>query len=1083
MSSAWLLLAGLTVTVFITASLLAALASFDAQVLPEAAHRQLTASARTAIVVSGPVDADVARADAAPVRAALHGIFGAIPYQADSALWSNPLGLATQGSGPVQLFQAAAPGDFRSHAALTAGHWPGAPSPGAPIPAAVPAIAAARLHLRPGQVVTARDRDTKATARLAIAGVYRIRDPAAGYWTMDLVSTSGASTQPGFITFGPVIVAPAAFGTKGLAVGQASWLALADPARVPVGGMTALTSRIGAATRYLQGSVRLGGLQVNSGLPALLTSLSREVAVARSMLVISALQLLLLAAAALALASRLLTGHRAGETALMSSRGAAGWQLAGLSVPEIGLLAALAAAAGALAGSWLARLLARTGPLAGAGLHPTGLPASAWVVVGGAAVLAVLITAAPALRPATPGAVRARHGRQAALAGIARSGADVGLIVVALIAVRELRSYSAVAHNPSGGLGIDPVLAAAPALALAAVSLVLLRLLPLAARGLERLIARGRHLSAALASWEISRRAVTQSGPVLLAVLAVATGTLSLAQYQSWHQSARDQAAFTAGADVRVTPAGPTPLSRSGLIAGLPGVTAAMPVARTTLSLTGSSVLALDAWQAAGTVLLRRDLSPVPRAALWRRITPAGRAPGLVLPGRPARAQIMASIRLAPGAPGLGQVAVTADIQDATGATYVVAAGPLRADGHSHALVIPLSASRQAAYPLRLTGLSLSWTEPVRPATARARVAARNPAKITFSSLALSGAASGPFAAPFARGDALADWSPSASASALSSLGPPNIVGDALPGVITGAPTPGGVTQVGLVDGYSPGPRALRNLEVAGVGSVFYGTLQLTPSFPAGPLPAIATSRFLAANHARLGSHLALDVRNTTVRVAIVAVIKAFPTAVGGLIVDQRALADAMTGAGGAPLPAAQFWLTTAGGAVPRGLPAGSSVTSRNVLQARLLANPLSVAPLVEALAIAAAAALLAALGFSIGVAASVRSRRAQSALLSALGHSRAAQARGLCLEELMLTVPAALAGLGAGIGLAQLLVPAMTLTPAATVPLPPVLVEAPLGWILLLTAAVAVAPVLVAAVVVAQRPDPAAQLRAAEAT
>jgi hypothetical protein len=58
-----------------------------------------------------------------------------------------------------------------------------------------------------------------------------------------------------------------------------------------------------------------------------------------------------------------------------------------------------------------------------------------------------------------------------------------------------------------------------------------------------------------------------------------------------------------------------------------------------------------------------------------------------------------------------------------------------------------------------------------------------------------------------------------------------------------------------------------------------------------------------------------------------------------------------------------------------------------------------------------------------------------------------------------------------------------MTLTPAATAPLPPVLVEAPLGWILLLTAAVAVAPVLVAAVVVAQRPDPAAQLRAAEAT
>jgi hypothetical protein len=314
-------------------------------------------------------------------------------------------------------------------------------------------------------------------------------------------------------------------------------------------------------------------------------------------------------------------------------------------------------------------------------------------------------------------------------------------------------------------------------------------------------------------------------------------------------------------------------------------------------------------------------------------------------------------------------------------------------------------------------------------------------------------------------------------------LGPTGVVGDALPGVITGAQTPAGVTQVSLVDGYSPGLQALRELDEAGVGSVFSGTLRLAPPAQAGPLPAIATSRFLAANHARLGSQLVLNLHNTTVRVTIAAVIKAFPTAVGGLIVDQRALADAMTSAGGAPLPTSQFWLTTAGGAVPRGLPAGSTVTSRNLVRARLLVNPLSVAPLLEGLAIAAAAALLAALGFSVGVAASVRSRRAQAALLSALGHSRAAQARGLCLEELMLTVPAALAGLGAGIGLAQLLVPAMTLTPAATVPLPPVLVEAPLGWILLLTAAVAVAPVAVAAVVVARRPDPAAQLRAAEAT
>ena len=247
--------------------------------------------------------------------------------------------------------------------------------------------------------------------------------------------------------------------------------------------------------------------------------------------------------------------------------------------------------------------------------------------------LCLAITLWPALRPATPGAVAARRGRPAAIAGIARSGGDIAIIVLALIAVRELRTYSAVAHLPTGGLGIDPVLSAAPALALAAASLILLRLLPLAARAMERLIARSRHLGAALASWHISRRTVTQSGPVLLAVLAVATGTMALAQYQSWQRSARDQAAFAAGADVRVATARPASLGRAGAISHAPGVAASMPVTVEPTALHGT-LLAVGAPQAARTVLLRPDLSPLPARQLWRRIISP--RPGLALPGRPA---------------------------------------------------------------------------------------------------------------------------------------------------------------------------------------------------------------------------------------------------------------------------------------------------------------------------------------------------------------------------------------------------------------------------------------------------------------
>jgi hypothetical protein len=82
-----------------------------------------------------------------------------------------------------------------------------------------------------------------------------------------------------------------------------------------------------------------------------------------------------------------------------------------------------------------------------------------------------------------------------------------------------------------------------------------------------------------------------------------------------------------------------------------------------------------------------------------------------------------------------------------------------------------------------------------------------------------------------------------------------------------------------------------------------------------------------------------------------------------------------------------------------------------------------------------------------------------------------------------MLSLPAAAAGLLAGAGLAHVLVPAVTLTSAATSPVPPVLVVFPLAWALPLALVVAAIPVMVAAVSVARRPDPAAELRTAQAS
>jgi ABC-type antimicrobial peptide transport system permease subunit len=141
-----------------------------------------------------------------------------------------------------------------------------------------------------------------------------------------------------------------------------------------------------------------------------------------------------------------------------------------------------------------------------------------------------------------------------------------------------------------------------------------------------------------------------------------------------------------------------------------------------------------------------------------------------------------------------------------------------------------------------------------------------------------------------------------------------------------------------------------------------------------------------------------------------------------------------------------------------------------------------SAAPQQALLALAAAAALLAITGFWVSIAANVQRRRAETALLAALGVSQRSAALQLCLEKLMLSVPSALLGLVLGTVVARLLVPAVTLSSAATRPVPPPLTLYDLPQTLPLAAAVAVIPALAAALIMIRRPDPAAELRAAEA-
>jgi hypothetical protein len=1078
-NSARLLLGTITLTVLITAALGAALACFEAQSLPQAVRAQLAGNPALSIAASGAMTGPQAGPASRIIDSSLAGALAGVPYRLNRALWSDPLGLpAPRGSATVPLVEVAAPDHIRAHAVLTAGAWPGPPGSGRPLGVALPVLAARQLHARPGTVLRSSDRITNARVPLLVTGVYRATDPGSGYWGIDLIAPSGISVQDQFVSYGPAVASPAAFGSGRLAVGKVSWIALPDGSAISTGDLAPLAAKVSGAVASLQASNSLGGAGVSTGMPQLLSGLATSLVVARSLVVIGALQLLLLAAAALALAARLLARHREEEAALLGARGATRWQLARPTLAETFLFGGAAAAAGVLAGTRLAALLVRlTEP--GLRVAVSGIPASAWWAGLAALVLAAVIVLWPALRPAWAGA--GRRGRQATLAGVARAGADLVLLALAVLAVWELHSYSAVAHSASGGIGVDPVIAVAPALALAAVTMVALRLLPAAARLLERAAAHGRRLAAALAGWQIARRPVRQSGPFLLVILATAAVTLALSQYQSASSSVGDQAAFAAGADMRADLAAPLPLPAAGQIARSPGVRAAMPVA--TASTGAGTLVVLDTRTAAETVLLRGDLLPLPARQLWQRLVPARAPAGLAIPGRPASLTITASLTPGPGALSPGLAAATVTVQDADGIVYLLPAGSLPADGRAHALTAEFSPARQAAYPLRLLGLSFTYNLPsYRPSPG----AFQPPQDGPLARLVIGGMTSVPAARPFATGAALASWVIGATSSGLQGPAQPaNAASAALNGsapALTSWRPAGSARQLLFSPGFTPSAAILRANFAPDAG--FTGELIFAARSAPAVVPAIATVGFLQAAHAHVGSELPESVNGVTIQARIVASLDAFP-AVGtasAIIMDQAPVQAILAGQSATPLAVTSWWLASAGAAVPAAL-RGASVTGRAAQAAALLRNPLTVLPREAALAIGLAAVLLAAIGFSISIAASVQTRRAESAVLSALGVARSAQAGQLCLEQLMLSGPAAAAGLLAGAGLARLLVPAITLTATAGRPFPPVLVQVPLGRAVLAAAVLAILPVLAAAASVARRPDPAAELRAAEAS
>ncbi|MEU1849015.1 ABC transporter permease [Streptomyces sp. NPDC019990] len=1093
-----LLLTAALLAVLLTTSVLATLTAFSGSVGDAALRGALSGPAASSASLLIEADVPGKGRDTAQrtVSRGAREAFGGLPVTVRrlerSGSYALPRSLreADARSGQPDLTHVAALD--RSRIRLVSGTLPGpAPADGtAAVPVALPEAAADRLKLRPGARIALTDRLGGGSLRVRVTGVYRAADTSDPYWQVDALGGQGVRTVV-FTTYGPLLADASVPASGRISEGGTGWVATADYRTLTTGGIGALRAAAVRAVESLRKAPELGGdADVRSALPHLLDRTERAVLVSRSTLVTVSLQLVLLAGYALLLVARLLGSERAGESGLLRARGGSRGRIAGLAALEALLLAVPAAVCAALLSGPLARLLARWSSLDRIGLRFDTVPAGqVWLVAGGAAVACAVAVTAPALAETAGTPVRLRRVRAAAAAAPVRAGADVALLLLACVAYWQLDRQAdatgggVLSRDRADRLGIDPLLVAAPALALLAGTALTLRLLPLGARLAERWSTSGRGLPAALAGWQFSRRPLRGAGPVLLLVIAVATGMLAIGHGASWDRSQEDQADFRTGASVRVLDLRPGSPGQTGAYAALPGARDVAPAHRADLALSGgrqATVLALDTAHVGDGMRMRGDLAGTPPARLLRALAPPAphQERAVRLPEDTRRLVLDVRITderaLSGRSPSGRAPLLTVVVEDRYGITYRLGAGNIPVDGRAHRSTLDLDVTatgRRAAPagPLRLTGLQLDDASP--PGRAEHH-------RFTVERLLATGRDGSPRSVPVPAGTR---WQGGRTVTENGEVVSRSAAKPAVPGAVPLTVSYGtGADRGGR---YGGRPSYTVRVDTAGVKA------------PRG-LSAVAGRDFLRAAGAEVGDTIDVPLSGEQLRVRIVRSVEELPTTAtdlagdavtgGALLLDLRAVDAVLAQRGSTPLAPTEWWVDASPGEaaeVVAALRASPGLQPQRVLvrdetAAELLRDPLGAGPRSALTAVAVAAAALAAGGFAVSAAGARRERSAEFAVLRALGTPRRDLARLVAAEQGLLIGVGLLAGFGLGALLARAVVPLIVLTSGAARPVPPVLVELPVPRVILLLVGVAAPLLLITAASALRRTEPAAALR-----
>lgn len=1066
--AAWcLLLAAIT--------LLSAASSYADVVAVGAIRSTLHGSPPAARAVSVRIAAaprDVGAIDAS-IRAALTSAQAVTGGEIAGIVRAGGLVIAAPGGGsgqPAATLVASYQGIAR-HAVIVAGRWSLAGA--TPVEATLSEGAAAGLGVAVGQDVRLADSlDPSRTLDLRVVGTWK-PDPADAYWLGSPAELAGIETRGPFTVRGPFVVPAGDLARLGTAaVPDVEWRAVPDLDGLRPDQLGPLRD----ALLRLPAEVATAGppgtsVQVRDDLAPVLDRLDTSVLVSRTEQLLVAIQFAFLAGYAIVLVAGVLEDRRRPDVALLRARGVRDEDLARMTIAEAAVLAGSATLVAPLGAGFVVALVAGTpidGPssVLGPVLTPTAL---AVTVVAG--LVAGTVTALPTLLGLVArDAIRLGVGRQLDRTLPQRLGLDLGLVVLALLGLWQLRTYGApLSRDIRGSLGIDPILVGAPAIGLLAGAVLAIRLVPRLGELAERVLAHARGAVEALAGRQLARRSLRYSRAALLLVLAFGLGTFTITEAATWRASQAEQAAYQAVSDVRVDGADYPTLpdgSVGSAYRGIAGVTGALPVLRQPLT-AGRAVDAATLLGVDATALERIASQPEDLAADLARTLP--NASTVALPGAPSSLALTVDTDLvpvpaggapspAPGSPPASQPANERAIQlalvirDGDGMLHRYPAG-------ANLLLSGAGQGADVALAGQSSGLTIGPSGPLQVIAIEVTFDAADTAPRTGTVRVVGIEARGQTGAPAAvplTGAAGWTWATTGSNE-------------------TPAWSPGQGGGLAIDPGSETVPNAVA------LGASFRWSARRPPS---DAIPAVANGAFLDAAGATPGDVVAVTSLGHDLRLRIAARVERFAPldpATPWLVVDGPTLADAEYAADGTAARPAEWWLRVAPGAEAAVVarlrdPAYSTalVVGREETVRALTADPVALG-LIGALALGAvAAAAFAAIGFVVSAGAAARERVDEFALLQALGLSRRQLVSWQSLEQVYLLGLGAGAGVVLGLVLAWLVVPSATLTPEGQPPVPPAALVVP--WASLLPIGLLMLVVLVATLAVVTH-----QLRSAE--